>query len=189
MRIVRDGVEQDAGPAKQRALLAALALHPNRVVAVDTLVDQMWPGGPPSAVSASLHGYVAGLRRVLEPDSDGPVPTGGAGHLGTRLRAADAARRGGCDRFDHAVRRRRPPGSATGPLASGAENSVAADGWPRRSAAGAVSRSASSTIPTRVAERDRLGELRLTAVAVLTRADLAGPGGCGDRPDLPVARD
>src|SRR5919199_2203021 len=64
---VRDGVELDLGPAKQRALLAGLALHAGRVVPVETLTDLIWGDAPPAAVQASLHGYVAALRRVLEP--------------------------------------------------------------------------------------------------------------------------
>src|SRR4051812_6784680 len=67
VRVVRDEVELDLGPHKQRALLAALALSPDRVVPSDTIVDLLWGDAPPPAVAASLHGYVAALRRVLEP--------------------------------------------------------------------------------------------------------------------------
>ncbi len=56
------------GGPKQRALLAALALHRGRAVAVDTLADLVWNGTPPPGVSGTLQGYVAGLRRALEPD-------------------------------------------------------------------------------------------------------------------------
>ena len=55
------------GGPKQRALLAALALHRGRAVAVDTLADLVWNGTPPPGVSGTLQGYVAGLRRALEP--------------------------------------------------------------------------------------------------------------------------
>ncbi|MDF1606304.1 BTAD domain-containing putative transcriptional regulator [Nocardioides sp. YIM 152315] len=56
------------GGPKQRALLAALALHRGRAVAADTLADLVWDGAPPPGVSGTLQGYVAGLRRALEPD-------------------------------------------------------------------------------------------------------------------------
>ncbi|MDI6908555.1 BTAD domain-containing putative transcriptional regulator [Nocardioides sp.] len=56
------------GGPKQRALLAALALHRGRAVSVDTLADVVWNGAPPPGVSGTLQGYVAGLRRALEPD-------------------------------------------------------------------------------------------------------------------------
>ena len=55
------------GGPKQRALLATLALHRGRAVAVDTLADVVWNGTPPPGVSGTMQGYVAGLRRVLEP--------------------------------------------------------------------------------------------------------------------------
>ena len=56
------------GGLKQRALLAALALHRGRAVSADTLADLIWSGSPPPGVSGTLQGYVAGLRRALEPD-------------------------------------------------------------------------------------------------------------------------
>ncbi len=56
------------GGPKQRALLAALALHRGRAVPADTLADLIWDGTPPPGVSGTLQGYVAGLRRALEPD-------------------------------------------------------------------------------------------------------------------------
>src|SRR4051794_412906 len=57
----------DLGTRKQRALLAALALHDGRPVHPDTLVDLIWGDEPPAAVTPTLHGYVAKLRRALEP--------------------------------------------------------------------------------------------------------------------------
>ncbi len=56
------------GGPKQRALLAALALHRGRAVSADTLADLVWDGAPPPGVAGTLQGYVAGLRRALEPD-------------------------------------------------------------------------------------------------------------------------
>ncbi len=55
------------GGPKQRALLSALALHRGRAVAADTLADLVWHGSPPPGVSGTMQGYVAGLRRALEP--------------------------------------------------------------------------------------------------------------------------
>ncbi|GAA4365744.1 BTAD domain-containing putative transcriptional regulator [Nocardioides caricicola] len=86
----------DAGPVnlgglKQRALLAVLALHRGRAVPADTIADLIWDGSPPPGVSGTLQGYVAGLRRALEPDRK----TRGGGNLlvtespGYALRLAD----------------------------------------------------------------------------------------------------
>jgi DNA-binding SARP family transcriptional activator len=68
LRVTRDGAEVELGTRKQRVLLAGLALTPNRVVPTSALVEMIWRSDPPPAVAASLHGYVAALRRVLEPD-------------------------------------------------------------------------------------------------------------------------
>lgn len=59
------------GGPKQRALLAALAMHRGRAVSADALADLVWDGVPPPGVAGTLQGYVAGLRRALEPDRTG----------------------------------------------------------------------------------------------------------------------
>jgi len=51
--------------AKQRALLAALALQPGRAVAADQLVEALWGDAPPAAVRNGLQGLVSKLRRAL----------------------------------------------------------------------------------------------------------------------------
>ncbi|HTW14706.1 MAG TPA: BTAD domain-containing putative transcriptional regulator [Nocardioides sp.] len=55
------------GGPKQRALLGVLALHLGRAVAIDTITDLVWDGAPPPGAAGTLQGYVAGLRRALEP--------------------------------------------------------------------------------------------------------------------------
>ncbi|HET7821022.1 MAG TPA: BTAD domain-containing putative transcriptional regulator, partial [Ornithinibacter sp.] len=67
------GVEGPQGavplPArKPRSILAALALTPGGTVSADRLVDLVWGGGPPAGAHGTLHAYLSGLRRVLEPD-------------------------------------------------------------------------------------------------------------------------
>ena len=62
------GAVVNLGPRKQRALLAALALHRGRIVSVDAIIDLLWPEAPPRGVVGTLQTYVAGLRRALEPD-------------------------------------------------------------------------------------------------------------------------
>ncbi len=79
------GAPVDLGTRKQRALLAALALHRGRPVSPDTLVALLWADAPPPGVTGTLQGYVAGLRRALEPDRPARAPstvlvTEGAGY-------------------------------------------------------------------------------------------------------------
>jgi len=62
--IARDG-PVDTGPARQRCLLAALAVDAGRVVSVDRLVDRVWGEDPPLRARATLLNYLSRLRMVL----------------------------------------------------------------------------------------------------------------------------
>ena len=55
------------GGRKQRAVLAVLALRPNRVVAVDDLVEVVWGEVTPARPTAVVQVYVANIRKLLEP--------------------------------------------------------------------------------------------------------------------------
>jgi DNA-binding SARP family transcriptional activator/tetratricopeptide (TPR) repeat protein/DNA-binding XRE family transcriptional regulator len=56
----------EVGAAKQRLLLALLALQPNRVVRREEIVDVLWGDNPPSSCLELVHTYVARLRKALE---------------------------------------------------------------------------------------------------------------------------
>ena len=71
---VRDGDRSlSLGGAKQRALLALLALNANRVVSRERLIDELWGEEPPETAVTTVQVYVSRLRKVL-----------GAGTLVTR---------------------------------------------------------------------------------------------------------
>jgi DNA-binding SARP family transcriptional activator len=53
------------GPAKRRAVLAALALEPNQPVSLDQLAAAAWAGYPPRSAVANLRSHAALLRRIL----------------------------------------------------------------------------------------------------------------------------
>ena len=57
----------DLGGPKQRSVLAALALAPNRPIAPDRLISWVWGDDPPPRAETSLQAYISNLRRVLEP--------------------------------------------------------------------------------------------------------------------------
>ena len=63
--VLRDGVDIDLGPVKQRALLAALLLRRGRVASRAGLVDAVWGEQPPASAANALQVYVHGLRRAL----------------------------------------------------------------------------------------------------------------------------
>lgn len=56
------------GAAKQRALLALLALSLNEVVSSDRIIDALWPDEPPLTARNLVQGYVSKLRRVVGPE-------------------------------------------------------------------------------------------------------------------------
>ena len=59
-----DGTMTRLGP-RETILLAVLAAHFGRRVAIDTLIDAMWAGAPPRTALKTLHGHVHRLRKVL----------------------------------------------------------------------------------------------------------------------------
>ena len=62
-----DNSEVPVGPPRQQALLAVLATNANQVVSKSELIDAIWGTEPPASANGSVHTYVAGLRRALEP--------------------------------------------------------------------------------------------------------------------------
>ncbi|WP_067816810.1 BTAD domain-containing putative transcriptional regulator [Nocardia inohanensis] len=96
-----DGVAQQLGGPKQRAVLAYLAIHANRPVSVDALAAAVWEENQPPDVRVSLHAIVSNLRKPLR---DGGIDARNMlQHMGTGYRIVmdDAA----CDVFRFRIRR------------------------------------------------------------------------------------
>jgi SARP family transcriptional regulator, regulator of embCAB operon len=74
LRARRGGEDLDLGPGKQRAVLAVLLVNANRPVATAQIVDAVWRDDPPENGANVVQKYVAGLRRVLEPDRSRRAP-------------------------------------------------------------------------------------------------------------------
>jgi DNA-binding SARP family transcriptional activator/pimeloyl-ACP methyl ester carboxylesterase len=64
------------GAAKERSLVAALALHPGQVVSVDALMDALWGDSPPATARKTIQTYVKNIRRACGPDSIATVESG-----------------------------------------------------------------------------------------------------------------
>jgi class 3 adenylate cyclase/tetratricopeptide (TPR) repeat protein len=78
LEVFEDGRTLDLGGAKQRALMTMLALHANRVVAQEQLIDALWDGEPPETARKALQVYVSQLRKLLGRER---VETSGLGYL------------------------------------------------------------------------------------------------------------
>ena len=66
--------------AKQRVILAHLALRPNQPVSTDFLIEALWPEVKPSSAKAAVLNYVARLRRAMGAAS-GRLQTAFGGYL------------------------------------------------------------------------------------------------------------
>jgi DNA-binding SARP family transcriptional activator/tetratricopeptide (TPR) repeat protein len=166
----RDGREVMAGQPKQLAVLGVLASRANRVVPLGQLIDAVWGDEPPATAEGGIYTYVAGLRRVLEPgrqggeagrprrDQERVLVSAGGGYL---LRLSDGALDAG--HFEEQLARSRRL-RASGDLGQAATVADAAlslwRGQPYTGIPG----------PFAAAERQRLAELRTTAIE--ERADL-----------------
>ncbi|WP_433115670.1 BTAD domain-containing putative transcriptional regulator [Micromonospora sp. CA-246542] len=155
--------EIDLGPAKQRAVLAVLLLAGGRPVSTGQIVDAVWPEDPPANGPNVVQKYVAGLRRVLEPDRSPRTPgqvlslTDAGYSLRVDPEAVDAVR---FERGVQAARQRHTTGRTDDALA---ELAAALDLWQGEPFTGFAG-------PIFEAARQRLVELR--AVALETRSEL-----------------
>jgi len=69
LEVMRGGSTVPLGGPKPRALLAALALEVGRVVSVDRLVEDLWPGATPDTAPHAVQVYVSQLRKALGPEA------------------------------------------------------------------------------------------------------------------------
>jgi DNA-binding SARP family transcriptional activator/tetratricopeptide (TPR) repeat protein len=69
LEVLDDGRPIPLATPKYRTLLAILLLNANQAVSTDRLVDFLWPDGPPTTATNLVHGYVAKVRRLLQPDA------------------------------------------------------------------------------------------------------------------------
>ncbi len=96
-RVERDGVGLDLGGRRPAEVLALLAAAEHAAVPAEVLADRLWRGRPPATAATTLQGYVARLRRLLEPgrsarDAAVLVTAGGGYALRLPRPAVDAHR-------------------------------------------------------------------------------------------------
>ncbi len=158
LEVRRDGQLLALRGPRERALLALLLSEYNRTVSVPRLVDGVWGAVPPPTAEKTLRSYIARLRRLLEPDRPSTgwrvLVTAPSGYsLRTDAAALDAAL------FEQLVEQARPALAAGAPELAFARFRRALGLW-RGEAYEDL-----GDAEFAVAERDRLGELRLAAVA------------------------
>ena len=67
VRAWRGEQELELGGPRRRAVFSMLAMRAGQPVSRSQLIDGLWGEDPPVSAVNSIHVYVAGLRRVLEP--------------------------------------------------------------------------------------------------------------------------
>ncbi|MEV0321915.1 BTAD domain-containing putative transcriptional regulator [Streptomyces sp. NPDC050659] len=107
LEVLLDGRPVALRAAKQRALLAALLVDANKVVATDTLIGRLWDDEPPDGARNALQNYVLRLRRTLGAPAGTPIRTRPDGYvIDVREEALDL------HRFDALVARARAAAAA-----------------------------------------------------------------------------
>ncbi|MFD4637134.1 BTAD domain-containing putative transcriptional regulator [Lentzea sp. NPDC058436] len=165
-RVRRDGQDLSLGPARQRAVFAALALRAGSVVSRSELVAAVWGESAPSSAEGSLHTYVSGLRKSLEPGrsrwSTGQLLISGNAGYALRIAPDD------CDVFVfERLRELADRKAREGDLSSAARQLDAALGLWRGEALSGVPG------PNAERERDRLAELRFGSMERRAEIQLA----------------
>ncbi|HEU4422907.1 MAG TPA: BTAD domain-containing putative transcriptional regulator [Pilimelia sp.] len=154
------------GPVQQRVVLAVLALHANRPLGREQLIEAIWgPAAPAYAVNL-LQKHVSRLRRVLEPTRPTEGPSQLLSWTGAGYQLSIPADRLDLDVFDREVSRARAA-RAAGDLPGAAQALHAALGLWRGPAFDGL------TSPLLDAERDRLAERRISALEERIEIDLA----------------
>jgi DNA-binding SARP family transcriptional activator len=79
LEVVGDDGPLPLGGPKQRATLAILLLHANRVVSIDRLADDLYAGAPPVTAVTQVQRQISGLRTALGAES--AIETRAPGYL------------------------------------------------------------------------------------------------------------
>jgi DNA-binding SARP family transcriptional activator/DNA-binding beta-propeller fold protein YncE len=159
LEVERAGRPLALGGAQQRALLALLVVHRNRVLRTDQIIDELWGEQPPPTAVKTLQGYVSTLRKSL---GDDVILTQGRGYL-LSLRADQLD----VDRFETLVAGGRQALADDDPTAASDRLSQALALW----RGDALSDFAHQ--PFAQSETARLEEARLAALEDRVGADLA----------------
>ncbi|RSN39924.1 hypothetical protein DMC64_37015 [Amycolatopsis sp. WAC 04197] len=158
LRVRRGDVELDLGQARQQAVFTVLALQATvRPISRTELIYGVWGENAPASAAGSVHTYVSGLRRVLDPgrarwSTDGPLVSGPHGY---RLALAPGSL--DADEFDRALEGGRSAARAGDPEAAVAKFDEALALWRGEALAGLPG-------PCAETHRERLADRRLTAI-------------------------
>jgi DNA-binding SARP family transcriptional activator len=163
LQVVRGDEAVTIGASKQRALLTLLLLRAGEAVPADVLIEELWPSDRPENAPNALQWHVARLRRVLEPAGSPQAIETRAGGYAVRV-APDAL---DVHRFERLMGEAASALGAADAEAAAAASRQALALW-RGAPLADVTYEPFAQMPVA-----RLEELRLAAVELRIRADLA----------------
>lgn len=79
--VQHEGAIRVVSAPRPRAMLAALAVHPNEVVSTDRLADLVWDGSPSADARAIVRSNIRRLRQAIGPGPENRIVTCEAGYL------------------------------------------------------------------------------------------------------------
>lgn len=165
LEVIGPGGPIEIGSARQRAILAVLALHAGETISSDRLIEEVWGDNPPPGAHHTLGVHVSGLRRTIGTDRVETHPNG----YRLRSEGSDIDLR----RFEALLSEASRALDEGDPHAAAARFAAGLALW-RGPALGDLDATATR------AERTRLDELRALALARRIEADLA----CGRHMDV-----
>ncbi|MFE3782245.1 BTAD domain-containing putative transcriptional regulator [Amycolatopsis sp. NPDC059090] len=158
----RGSQEIRLGPARQRAVFVLLALRTGRHVGRPELIAAVWGDDPPASVNGNIHTYLSGLRRALEPDRShraaGAVLSSESGRYSLQIAGENID----AIRFERLIATMQ---AAKDPVKVAAAANEALALWRGNPLSGLPG-------PFAERERDRLADLRLSALEHRARAAL-----------------
>ena len=86
LEVSRHGVGLNVGTGMRRAVFGLLALHPNRGLHREAIIDALWGDAPPATAVNQVQAHISKLRRILDParsdrDSASPLESLGTSYL------------------------------------------------------------------------------------------------------------
>lgn len=160
MVIHRDGNEIALSSPMLHRLLALLLCRPGAAWTADSLIDQLWHENPPRTARKTLQVYIHQLRHLLGESTR-------IRHENGRYRLLMAPGELDAEQFEAGVRNART-------ALEGGDTSGAVEWWSRAQALwrGRVAFDGIDELPSVLAQRDRLAEIRLEALADRLAAEL-----------------
>jgi DNA-binding SARP family transcriptional activator/Tfp pilus assembly protein PilF len=153
------------GAPKWRSVLATLLINAGQIVPADVLISEVWGDAPPAKAANLLSIYVLRLRRLMDDAESGLLVTRAPGY---QLRVTPAET--DAQLFDTMVRDGRRAFAAGDPQRAASQLTEALALWYGQALADVPA------TPLVEAEAERLTELRLEAVELRIKAELACGG-------------